>query len=37
VLAAGPDCHLFVDRMTPLDRFSSCFLISTRYFPTDEA
>ena len=24
-------------RMTPVDRFSSCFLISTRYFPTDEA
>lgn len=37
VLAAGPDCYLFVHRMTPLDRFSSCFLISTRYFPTDEA
>ena len=40
VRAAGPECYLFVHivhMMTPVDRFSNCFLISTRYFPIDEA
>lgn len=40
VLAADPECYLFVHivhRKTHLVRFSNCFLISTRYFPIDEA